>query len=116
MVNHDMIADNALFHMLRRGMIAIAGNRQLKIFGTLKCLTGKRMKRSNRMFFVDVAEARRHGFRPCGHCMRQLYREWKFRKSSVAGNVNQAAAQTDAGDIAFDEPAWRRRQASCGPQ
>jgi nitrate reductase beta subunit len=90
MLHHDLIDDDALCHLIRRRAIVLAGNWQMKIYGTLKCRSGKRMKRSNRVFFADVAEAGRHGFRPCGHCMHQLYKEWKFRALPVAEKEDQA--------------------------
>ncbi|WP_121197209.1 Ada metal-binding domain-containing protein [Mucilaginibacter gracilis] len=31
----------------------------------------------NRVFFVSEAEAIDAGYRPCGHCMRNLYAQWK---------------------------------------
>lgn len=77
MIHHDMITDQALWSLLRQGHIACGGNRQLKIYGTLTCGAGKRMKRSNRVFFQDESEALALGYRPCGHCMREKYRVWK---------------------------------------
>jgi methylphosphotriester-DNA--protein-cysteine methyltransferase len=35
------------------------------------------MKRANRVFFSNEAEAFALGFRPCGHCMRASYLSWK---------------------------------------
>jgi methylphosphotriester-DNA--protein-cysteine methyltransferase len=61
------------------GAIRFAGNKNLKIYGLLSCKSGKRMKRSNRVFFKDRADAVAHGYRPCGHCMRAEYAEWKKR-------------------------------------
>ncbi|HEY1202931.1 MAG TPA: Ada metal-binding domain-containing protein [Niastella sp.] len=48
-----------------------------KIYGTLSCASGKRMKAENRVFFQNEAEAIAAGYRPCGHCMRKKYLEWK---------------------------------------
>jgi methylphosphotriester-DNA--protein-cysteine methyltransferase len=59
--------------------IHFAGNRKLKIFGTLNCTSGKRMKVENRVFFVSKKEAISEGYRPCGHCMRDAYFKWKGR-------------------------------------
>ncbi|MGN6478422.1 MAG: Ada metal-binding domain-containing protein [Flavipsychrobacter sp.] len=50
---------------------------RLKIYGSLSCSSGKRMKRSNRIFFVSEAEAIENGYRPCGHCMKNEYKNWK---------------------------------------
>jgi methylphosphotriester-DNA--protein-cysteine methyltransferase len=58
----------------------LAGNRMLKIFGTLECASGKRMKAVNRIFFASEAEAVAFGYRPCGHCMRSKYHLWKENK------------------------------------
>lgn len=63
--------------MIRRGEIMLGGNRRLKIYGTLGCVSGKRMKRENRVFFKSDAQARKMGFRPCGHCMNAAYKQWK---------------------------------------
>lgn len=58
--------------------ITIAGNLSLKIYGTLSCVSGKRMKKANRVFFINETEAIQNGFRPCGHCLRSEYVRWKF--------------------------------------
>jgi len=55
------------------GQINFAGNLKLKIYGTLNCASGKRMKPENRVFFASDSEAAGAGFRPCGHCMREAY-------------------------------------------
>jgi len=57
--------------------VTLAGNLKLKIYGKLNCGSGKRMKPENRIFFESDQEAISLGFRPCGHCMRTPYREWK---------------------------------------
>jgi hypothetical protein len=63
--------------MIRSGGINLSGNGKLKIYGTLKCASGKRMKDMNRVFFATEVEAVSLGYRPCGHCMKQQYRQWK---------------------------------------
>jgi methylphosphotriester-DNA--protein-cysteine methyltransferase len=35
------------------------------------------MKKENRVFFSNEAEAIREGFRPCAHCLNKRYRKWK---------------------------------------
>jgi methylphosphotriester-DNA--protein-cysteine methyltransferase len=35
------------------------------------------MKRKKRVFFNDELEALALGYRPCGHCMKQAYMDWK---------------------------------------
>ncbi|HWV32952.1 MAG TPA: Ada metal-binding domain-containing protein [Dyadobacter sp.] len=66
-----------LKRMINDGAITMAGNRNLKIYGLLSCGSGKRMKHSNRVFFADEHDVLTHGYRPCGHCMREAYLKWK---------------------------------------
>ncbi|MGZ3943511.1 MAG: Ada metal-binding domain-containing protein [Mucilaginibacter sp.] len=61
------------------GGIQFGGNKKLKIYGTLDCSSGKRMKIANRLFFKSENEALSMGFRPCGHCMRKEYVRWKLQ-------------------------------------
>ncbi|MGY4539258.1 hypothetical protein ACVW0P_003692 [Mucilaginibacter sp. UYNi724] len=67
----------ALKSLIDAGKIGLGGNRKLKIYGTLQCASGKRMKAGNRVFFTDEQEAKANGYRPCGHCMRKVYQKWK---------------------------------------
>lgn len=66
-----------LKQLLNKGSILLAGNRKLKIYGTLNCTSGRRMKPDNRVFFTNEQEALVCGYRPCGHCRRQAYQKWK---------------------------------------
>lgn len=68
---------NSRFRLIRSGAIRFAGNNRLKIYGTLRCSSGKRMNEINRVFFSSEAEARAAGFRPCGNCQGDAYRLWK---------------------------------------
>ncbi|HRJ31538.1 MAG TPA: Ada metal-binding domain-containing protein [Cyclobacteriaceae bacterium] len=54
---------------MRESRARFAGNLRLKIYGTLKCFSGKRMKRTNRVFFESEEEALTLGFRPCKNCL-----------------------------------------------
>jgi hypothetical protein len=63
--------------LLDSGSIKLAGNRKLKIYGTLNCSSGKRIKIENRLFFESETEAISAGYRPCGHCMKEAYQKWK---------------------------------------
>ncbi len=83
MVEHIRLGTNK-FHRLRHinamvnnGLIKLAGNKKLKIYGTLSCQSGKKMLDQNRIFFSSEEEALQQGFRPCGHCMRAAYLIWK---------------------------------------
>jgi methylphosphotriester-DNA--protein-cysteine methyltransferase len=83
MIAHTELGDTAFRRMrqlqtlINRGDVQLAGNSKLKIYGTLSCSSGKRIKPGNRVFFASETEARRMGYRPCGHCMREKYLEWK---------------------------------------
>ncbi|HEU5147651.1 MAG TPA: Ada metal-binding domain-containing protein [Chryseosolibacter sp.] len=71
--------------LVRAGEIRFAGNKKLKIYGTLHCASGKRMKRSNRVFFSSEKDAESSGFRPCGKCLPKEYQFWKAGPSASSG-------------------------------
>lgn len=87
MIKHLELGDTAfkrskqLKSLITKEAIQFAGNRKLKIYGTLNCSSGKRMKAENRVFFKSADEAVLDGYRPCGHCMRDEYLRWKEFKS-----------------------------------
>lgn len=87
MMYHDDFAALTIRAMIRSGKIVFAGNRRLKIFGLLSCQSGKRMAIRNRVFFTDDTEAIEHGYRPCGHCMRNQYRQWNRNQHENAAVV-----------------------------
>ncbi len=70
--------NRVLLSLIKNRKILWAGNRKLKIYGKLNCKSGKRMKTQNRVFFQNKQEAIALGFRPCGHCMRLEYLDWKI--------------------------------------
>jgi len=78
MTRHNDIDRQELMKEIKNRSIQYAGNSKLKIFGLLRCSSGKRMKNENRVFFKTETEAIATGFRPCGHCMRDQYRRWKL--------------------------------------
>src|SRR5687767_12607653 len=63
--------------LIKQHEIILAGNKQLKIYGTLQCKSGKRMKIENRVFIASEKEAINLGYRPCGHCLKRKYQKWK---------------------------------------
>jgi methylphosphotriester-DNA--protein-cysteine methyltransferase len=77
MLRHSEITDTDLRKRIKQKKICYGGNKKLKIYGTLKCKSGRRMKRENRVFFVSEKEAAKQGYRPCGHCMKSKYQRWK---------------------------------------
>jgi methylphosphotriester-DNA--protein-cysteine methyltransferase len=76
LIKHNEISDAVLRTHIRQQQITLGGNSELKIYGTLHCKSGKRMKKQNRVFFVSEDEALQNGYRPCGHCMRNNYKKW----------------------------------------
>jgi methylphosphotriester-DNA--protein-cysteine methyltransferase len=83
MIRHVNLADDSFTRsrklkvLIDDGQVKFGGNRKLKIYGTLDCASGKRMRVENRVFFSSESEARSAGYRPCGHCMRIAYLAWK---------------------------------------
>lgn len=78
MWHHSEISKQELTSKIKQGEICLGGNRLLKIFGRLGCKSGQRMKKVNRVFFLSEQEALKLGYRPCGHCMPELYKKWKY--------------------------------------
>ena len=75
---HKQLTRAELSQHLKNENITLAGNGRLKIFGLLTCSSGKRMKKENRIFFKNEAEAIQLGFRPCGHCRYEQYQKWRL--------------------------------------
>ena len=86
MWKHAEYDTSTLHRLIKEEKITFAGNISLKIYGSLRCKSGKRIKRKNRVFFIDKDEAIQYGFRPCGHCMKNEYHEWKqtFHKKTTS--------------------------------
>ncbi|HEY9364834.1 MAG TPA: Ada metal-binding domain-containing protein [Chitinophagaceae bacterium] len=80
MLLHLEITNAELKKQIREHKTCFGGNKKLKIYGTLHCSSGKRMKKENRVFFVTEKEALDNGYRPCGHCMKEKYKIWKEKK------------------------------------
>ncbi|MEO6329915.1 MAG: Ada metal-binding domain-containing protein [Ginsengibacter sp.] len=77
MKKHTAIDIKALRTKIKEGEITFGGNSQLKIYGILKCKSGKRMKIENRVFFASEKDALNNGYRPCAHCMKSQYQKRK---------------------------------------
>ncbi|MCZ4244476.1 Ada metal-binding domain-containing protein [Pedobacter punctiformis] len=77
MILHSNISSLKLKKAKKQKEICYGGNLKLKIYGTLHCKSGKRMKMANRIFFSSETEAIQNGYRPCGHCMHAKYQNWK---------------------------------------
>jgi methylphosphotriester-DNA--protein-cysteine methyltransferase len=73
--------------LINAGKVRFGGNKRLKIYGTLACSSGKRMKVANRVFFESEREAIAAGYRPCGHCMPVEYLAWETGNASLGGFV-----------------------------
>ena len=83
MHHHNNLGDTPFAR--KRFLVTLIATRQItfggyskgKIYGTLSCGSGKRMKAKNRVFFKDETEAVSAGYRPCSHCMPAKYKAWK---------------------------------------
>jgi len=73
---HDELSPGEVRTQIKNKAICFAGNKKLKIFGRLNCKSGKRMLRKDRVFFKTAYEAKKSGFRPCGHCLKEKYKLW----------------------------------------
>lgn len=73
MIKHIDITNEELRRQIKHMQIVFGGNIKLKIYGTLRCKSGKRMKQENRVFFISEEEAIQNNFRACKHCMRHKY-------------------------------------------
>ena len=59
----------------------IGGHKKLKIYGKLDCPSALRYISKGqyikyRVFFKDEKTAIDAGYRPCGICMKEVYRQW----------------------------------------
>jgi methylphosphotriester-DNA--protein-cysteine methyltransferase len=77
MIHHFEIDKSGLLQKIKHAEILFGGNNRLKIYGKLSYKSGKKMKKQNRVFFSSEQEALNHQYRPCGHCMKIKYEEWK---------------------------------------
>jgi DNA/RNA endonuclease YhcR with UshA esterase domain len=82
MIAHEILTKSDLVKLLKSKKIILAGNKKLKIFGSLDCGSGKRLKKMNRVFFSSQKDATELGYRPCGHCMEISYKLWKMSATS----------------------------------
>lgn len=82
MIKHQDMEQSELHRLIKSGAIQLGGNARLRIYGTLHCKSGKRMLKKNRVFFTSEAEAMEEGYRPCGHCMRAAYQNWKLDRKT----------------------------------
>lgn len=77
MIKHVLLTNESVRRGIHHGTICYGGNLKLKIYGHLHCVSGRRMKKENRVFFTSIQEASDAGFRPCGHCMKSEYTLFK---------------------------------------
>ena len=77
MKHHNQLDASDVLKLIKLHEIRFGGNKKLKIYGTLHCKSGKRMKKENRVFFNSVSEALDNGYRPCGNCLKSDYLKWK---------------------------------------
>jgi hypothetical protein len=59
MIIHNDISPRGLFRRIKNKQITLAGNKKLKIYGTLNCASGKRMKKEIAFSFLVKKKQRR---------------------------------------------------------
>jgi methylphosphotriester-DNA--protein-cysteine methyltransferase len=74
MYHHKDLQSRELRNLILAKKITFAGNKNLRIYGTLRCGSGKRMKQANRVFFESEKEAISLGYRPCKNCLSRIAR------------------------------------------
>ena len=104
MHDHIELTNRKLKSLIDNGRITLGGNKPWKIYGTLSCNSGKRMKKENRVFFSSEQEAVNEGYRPCGHCMRTAHRKWK-EKGNLILDVMQVRGISEASSMENFSPA-----------
>ncbi len=78
-------ADGRPYQSPAKGLLG--GNRRAKIYGRLDCPAALRAIRrgrtyqQHRVFFANAESAEAAGFRPCGACMRDAYKQWQAKRS-----------------------------------
>ncbi|MEM9316106.1 MAG: Ada metal-binding domain-containing protein [Pseudomonadota bacterium] len=83
MYRHQHLDRTTLASKIASREIRLGGNKRLRIYGSLDCRSGKRMKRENRVFFTNEHEAIACGYRPCGNCMKAAYKQWRARAEQL---------------------------------
>jgi methylphosphotriester-DNA--protein-cysteine methyltransferase len=76
-------ADGRPYKSPEKGLLG--GHARTKVYGTMDCpvalsLLRRGFQPRHRVFFADEASAIAAGYRPCGACMRERYREWRARQ------------------------------------
>ncbi len=93
MVRHNEMTDAELRQRIRRQEIVWGGNATLKLYGTLRCTSGKRLTRKNRVFFGTETEALAADSAPaaiaCG--MR-----------TIPGNMDLFSSETDTNLLPYN--------------
>ncbi len=58
MIKHLSLKNKELASLIKENNIRLGGNAKLKIYGTLHCKSGKRMKQENRVLFSSDQDAK----------------------------------------------------------
>ena len=78
--------DGQPYQSAEKGLLG--GNGRTKVYGTMDCPVALSFLRrgfepKHRVFFADEETAVAAGFRPCGACLRERYREWKADRGVI---------------------------------
>ena len=67
----------------------LGGNKRLKIYGRLDCPSANKWIKKgyyvqDRVFFLTEKDAIKAGYRPCGTCMEEKYKEWLKEQEGIS--------------------------------
>ncbi len=88
----------------------LGGNRSTKVYGRMDCpaalralsLDSRDVYIKNRVFFPDEATALAAGFRPCGACLRERYKQWKDGQLDGLAQASSAPASKATTNKSYD--------------
>ena len=83
-------ADGEPYTSAEKGLLG--GHARTRVYGRMDCpvalsLLRRGFQPRHRVFFADEAVAIAAGYRPCGACLREKYREWKRTGASVRPTI-----------------------------
>jgi hypothetical protein len=83
-------ADGEPYTSTEKGLLG--GHARTRVYGRMDCPVALSLLRRgfgprHRVFFADEAVAIAAGFRPCGACLREKYREWKRTGAPVRPTI-----------------------------
>jgi hypothetical protein len=90
MWSHSQLTTGQIKNLILTGKILFGGNTRLKIYGTLSCASGKRMKKQHRVFFSNEGEAKRLGLELADiACEKSIYSGLRKNQVEIPADLPQ---------------------------